>query len=106
VASIQKPLQTRGTEVLENFEWPQTVICLKIFEARCPRKGEAFAAERPYSQGEQRRMVGAYFLNETYYSRSRVFNPSELLLTPISSGAKGRADELHNEPCVRWKRAR
>ena len=61
-------------EVLENFQGRHRNL-LEIFEARAAEMEDAFAAHATFSD-EQRRLVGAYFLNEYSFEAAALFNPS------------------------------
>ena len=61
-------------DVLENFEGRHRNL-LTTFESRADEMEEAFAGHPPFSR-TQRRLVGAYFLNEYSFEASALFNPS------------------------------
>jgi predicted GH43/DUF377 family glycosyl hydrolase len=61
-------------DVLENFQGRHRNL-LKTFEARADEMEDALAAHGAFSQ-VQRRLVGAYFLNEYSFEASALFNPS------------------------------
>jgi predicted GH43/DUF377 family glycosyl hydrolase len=61
-------------DVLENFQGRHRNL-LETFEARAEEMEEAFAAHGAFSK-IQRRLVGAYFLNEYSFEASALFNPS------------------------------
>lgn len=62
------------TEVLENFQGRHRNL-LETFEARADEMEEAFLHHATFSK-TQRRLVGAYFLNEYSFEASALFNPS------------------------------
>ena len=61
-------------EVLENFQGRHRNL-LEIFEARADEMEDAFAAHATFTK-EQRRLVGAYFVNEYSFEAAALFNPS------------------------------
>jgi predicted GH43/DUF377 family glycosyl hydrolase len=61
-------------EVLENFQGRHRNL-LDIFEARAADMEEAFAAHATFTR-EQRRLVGAYFMQEYSFEAAALFNPS------------------------------
>ncbi|HEY6456990.1 MAG TPA: glycoside hydrolase family 130 protein [Steroidobacteraceae bacterium] len=61
-------------EVLENFQGRHRNL-LEIFEARADEMENAFAAHSTFTV-EQRRLIGAYFLNEYSFEAAALFNPS------------------------------
>jgi predicted GH43/DUF377 family glycosyl hydrolase len=71
-------------DVLENFEGRHKNL-LSIFEARATEMEEAFAPHAVLST-IQRRLIGAYFLNEYSFEASALFNPS-IVRHPDQSGA-------------------
>lgn len=71
-------------EVLENFEGRHKNL-LSIFDARASEMEEAFAPHAVLST-TQRRLIGAYFLNEYSFEASALFNPS-IVRHPDQSGA-------------------
>lgn len=72
------------TEVLENFEGRHRNL-LEVFEARTAEMEEALAPHAVLSK-TQRRLIGAYFLNEYSFEASALFNPS-IVRHPDQSGA-------------------
>lgn len=71
-------------EVLENFEGRHRNL-LDIFEARTAEMEEALAPHAALNK-TQRRLIGAYFLNEYSFEASALFNPS-IVRHPDQSGA-------------------
>ena len=71
-------------EVLENFEGRHRNL-LDIFEARAAEMEDAL---EPHAQlnKTQRRLIGAYFLNEYSFEASALFNPS-IVRHPDQTGA-------------------
>jgi predicted GH43/DUF377 family glycosyl hydrolase len=61
-------------EVLENFQGRHRNL-LDIFEARAADMEEAFVAHTTFTK-EQRRLVGAYFMQEYSFEAAALFNPS------------------------------
>ena len=70
-------------DVLENFEGRHRDL-LEICESRAAEMEEAFGPHAP--RQTQRRLVGAYFLNEYSFEASALFNPS-IVRHPDQSGA-------------------
>jgi predicted GH43/DUF377 family glycosyl hydrolase len=71
-------------EVLENFDGRHRNL-LDIFESRAAEMEDAFAPHAQLNQ-TQRRLVGAYFLNEYSFEASALFNPS-IVRHPDQTGA-------------------
>jgi predicted GH43/DUF377 family glycosyl hydrolase len=71
-------------EVLENFQGRHRNL-LETFEARADEMEEAFSAHINFTE-TQRRLVGAYFLNEYSFEASALFNPS-IVSHPDQTGA-------------------
>lgn len=71
-------------EVLENFDGRHRNL-LTIFEARAEEMEAAFAPHAKLNI-TQRRLIGAYFLNEYSFEASALFNPS-IVRNPDQSGA-------------------
>jgi predicted GH43/DUF377 family glycosyl hydrolase len=71
-------------DVLENFESRHRNL-LKIFEMRADEMEDAFEPHAELNK-TQRRLIGAYFLNEYSFEASALFNPS-IVLHPDQSGA-------------------
>src|SRR6201997_3849264 len=71
-------------EVLDSFQGRHRNL-LERFEARADEMEEAFAAHGVFSK-IQRRLIGAYFLNEYSFEASALFNPS-IVPHPDQSGA-------------------
>jgi predicted GH43/DUF377 family glycosyl hydrolase len=71
------------SDVLENFEGRHRNL-LDIFEARAAEMEEAFEPHSALNQ-TQRRLIGAYFLNEYSFEASALFNPS-IVRHPDQSG--------------------
>jgi predicted GH43/DUF377 family glycosyl hydrolase len=71
-------------EVLENFEGRHRNL-LDVFEARASEMEEALAPHAELNKA-QRRLIGAYFLNEYSFEASALFNPS-IVRHPDQSGA-------------------
>jgi predicted GH43/DUF377 family glycosyl hydrolase len=71
-------------DVLENFEGRHRNL-LDIFEARAAEMEDAFAPHAQLNQ-TQRRLIGAYFLNEYSFEASALFNPS-IVRHPDQTGA-------------------
>jgi predicted GH43/DUF377 family glycosyl hydrolase len=61
-------------EVLENFQGRHRNL-LAIFEARADEMEDAFAEHTTFTV-DQRRLIGAYFLNEYSFEAAALFNPS------------------------------
>src|SRR5437868_2944147 len=72
------------SDVLENFEGRHRNL-LEIFEARAKEMEEAFEPHAELNQ-TQRRLIGAYFLNEYSFEASALFNPS-IVRHPDQSGS-------------------
>jgi predicted GH43/DUF377 family glycosyl hydrolase len=72
------------SDVLENFEGRHRNL-LDIFESRAAEMEEAFAPHAELNK-VQRRLIGAYFLNEYSFEASALFNPS-IVRHPDQSGA-------------------
>src|SRR5947207_10067422 len=72
------------SDVLENFEGRHRNL-LDIFETRATEMEEALAPHAELSK-TQRRLIGAYFLNEYSFEASALFNPS-IVRHPDQSGA-------------------
>jgi hypothetical protein len=70
--------------VLENFQGRHRNL-LETFEARADEMEQALAAHGAFSS-VQRRLIGAYFLNEYSFEASALFNPS-IVPHPDQSGA-------------------
>jgi predicted GH43/DUF377 family glycosyl hydrolase len=70
-------------DVLENFEGRHRNL-LNIFEARADEMEEAFEPHAELNK-TQRRLIGAYFLNEYSFEASALFNPS-IVRHPDQSG--------------------
>lgn len=75
-------------EVLENFDGRHRNL-LTIFEARAEEMEAAFAPHAKLNI-TQRRLIGAYFLNEYSFEASALFNPS-IVRNPDQSGASDGA---------------
>ena len=71
-------------EVLENFDGRHRNL-LDIFEARAAEMEDAFAPHAQLNK-TQRRLIGAYFLNEYSFEASALFNPS-IVRHPDQTGA-------------------
>jgi predicted GH43/DUF377 family glycosyl hydrolase len=71
-------------EVLENFQGRHRNL-LETFEARADEMEDAFSAHVKFTK-TQRRLVGAYFLNEYSFEASALFNPS-IVSHPDQTGA-------------------
>ena len=71
-------------EVLENFQGRHRNL-LETFEARADEMEDAFSAHTNFTK-TQRRLVGAYFLNEYSFEASALFNPS-IVPHPDQTGA-------------------
>ena len=71
-------------EVLENFDGRHRNL-IEIFETRAAEMEEVFAPHAVLSQ-TQRRLIGAYFLNEYSFEASALFNPS-IVRHPDQTGA-------------------
>jgi predicted GH43/DUF377 family glycosyl hydrolase len=71
-------------EVLENFEGRHRNL-LDIFEARAAEMEQALEPHAELSK-TQRRLIGAYFLNEYSFEASALFNPS-IVRHPDQSGS-------------------
>ena len=71
-------------DVLENFEGRHRNL-LEIFETRAQEMEEAFEPHAELNQ-TQRRLIGAYFLNEYSFEASALFNPS-IVRHPDQSGS-------------------
>jgi predicted GH43/DUF377 family glycosyl hydrolase len=74
---------TQLDDVLENFEGRHRNL-LAIFEARAVEMEVALASHVTFTK-EQRRLVGAYFLNEYSFEAAALFNPS-IVAHPDQSG--------------------
>jgi predicted GH43/DUF377 family glycosyl hydrolase len=74
---------TQLDDVLENFEGRHRNL-LAIFEARAVEMEAALASHATFTK-EQRRLVGAYFLNEYSFEAAALFNPS-IVAHPDQSG--------------------
>jgi predicted GH43/DUF377 family glycosyl hydrolase len=72
------------SDVLENFEGRHRNL-LEVFENRADEMEEAFEAHAVLNQ-TQRRLIGAYFMNEYSFEASALFNPS-IVRHPDQSGA-------------------
>jgi predicted GH43/DUF377 family glycosyl hydrolase len=72
------------SEVLENFDGRHRNL-LDIFESRAAEMEDAFAPHAQLNQ-TQRRLIGAYFLNEYSFEASALFNPS-IVRHPDQTGA-------------------
>ncbi len=72
------------SDVLENFEGRHRNL-LNIFETRAEEMEEAFAPHAELDK-TQRRLIGAYFLNEYSFEASALFNPS-IVRHPDQSGS-------------------
>jgi len=72
------------SDVLENFEGRHRNL-LDIFESRAAEMEDALAPQAELSK-TQRRLIGAYFLNEYSFEASALFNPS-IVRHPDQSGA-------------------
>ncbi len=72
------------SDVLENFDGRHRNL-LDIFEARAEEMEEAFEPHIEFNKA-QRRLIGAYFLNEYSFEASALFNPS-IVRHPDQSGA-------------------
>lgn len=70
-------------DVLEHFEGRHRNL-LATFEARADEMEDAFSTHAEFSK-TQRRLVGAYFLNEYSFEASALFNPS-IVAHPDQSG--------------------
>jgi predicted GH43/DUF377 family glycosyl hydrolase len=71
-------------DVLENFEGRHRNL-LEIFETRAQEMEEAFEPHAELNE-TQRRLIGAYFLNEYSFEASALFNPS-IVRHPDQSGS-------------------
>jgi predicted GH43/DUF377 family glycosyl hydrolase len=71
-------------DVLDNFEGRHRNL-INIFEARAMEMEDAFAPHAVLSK-TQRRLIGAYFLNEYSFEASALFNPS-IVRHPDQTGA-------------------
>ncbi len=71
-------------DVLENFEGRHRNL-IDIFETRAAEMEPVFAPHAAWSQ-TQRRLIGAYFLNEYSFEASALFNPS-IVRHPDQAGA-------------------
>jgi len=71
-------------EVLENFEGRHRNL-IDIFEARAMEMEDALEPHAQLSK-TQRRLIGAYFLNEYSFEASALFNPS-IVRHPDQTGA-------------------
>ncbi|MEQ1770321.1 MAG: glycoside hydrolase family 130 protein [Devosia sp.] len=74
-------------DVLENFEGRHRNL-LATFESRADEMEEALAEHAPFSP-TQRRLIGAYFLNEYSFEASALFNPSIVTHPDQSLAPKG-----------------
>jgi predicted GH43/DUF377 family glycosyl hydrolase len=72
------------SEVLEHFDGRHRNL-IEIFETRASEMEEVFDPHAAPSQ-TQRRLIGAYFLNEYSFEASALFNPS-IVLHPDQTGA-------------------
>lgn len=72
------------SEVLENFAGRHRNL-IEIFESRAAEMEEALEPHAPLSK-TQRRLIGAYFLNEYSFEASALFNPS-IVRHPDQTGA-------------------
>ena len=72
------------SDVLDNFEGRHRNL-IDIFEARAADMEDALAPHADLNQ-TQRRLIGAYFLNEYSFEASALFNPS-IVRHPDQSGA-------------------
>ncbi len=72
------------SDVLDNFEGRHRNL-IDIFEARAADMEDALAPHAELNQ-TQRRLIGAYFLNEYSFEASALFNPS-IVRHPDQSGA-------------------
>jgi predicted GH43/DUF377 family glycosyl hydrolase len=72
-------------DVLENFEGRHRNL-LDIFDARAAEMETAFAPHAKLNE-TQRRLIGAYFLNEYSFEASALFNPS-IVRHPTQGGAR------------------
>jgi predicted GH43/DUF377 family glycosyl hydrolase len=72
------------SDVLENFQGRHRNL-LNIFETRAEEMEEAFAPHAELTK-TQRRLIGAYFLNEYSFEASALFNPS-IVRHPDQSGS-------------------
>jgi predicted GH43/DUF377 family glycosyl hydrolase len=70
-------------EVLENFIGRHRNL-LETFEARADEMEAAFTGHLPFTQ-DQRRLIGAYFMNEYSFEAAALFNPS-IVSHPDQSG--------------------
>jgi predicted GH43/DUF377 family glycosyl hydrolase len=74
-------------EVLENFQGRHRNL-LAIFEARADEMEDAFAEHTIFTV-DQRRLIGAYFLNEYSFEAAALFNPSIVAHTDQSGAPPG-----------------
>jgi predicted GH43/DUF377 family glycosyl hydrolase len=74
-------------EVLENFQGRHRNL-LAIFEARADEMEDAFAEHTNFTV-DQRRLIGAYFLNEYSFEAAALFNPSIVAHTDQSGAPPG-----------------
>jgi predicted GH43/DUF377 family glycosyl hydrolase len=74
-------------DVLENFEGRHRNL-LETFEARADVMEQALEAHDSFSN-DQRRLIGAYFLNEYSFEASALFNPSIVPHPDQSDAPKG-----------------
>ena len=81
---ILRPPSRQMAEVLENFEGRHRNL-IDIFETRAAEMEPVFAPHDVWSQ-TQRRLIGAYFLNEYSFEASALFNPS-IVRHPDQAGA-------------------
>ena len=72
------------SDVLENFQGRHRNL-LNIFETRAEEMEEAFSPHAELNK-TQRRLIGAYFLNEYSFEASALFNPS-IVRHPDQSGS-------------------
>ena len=72
-------------EVLENFQGRHRNL-LELFEASAPTKWRKPLRLMPSLQQDQRRLIGAYFLQEYSFEAAALFNPS-IVAHPDQSGA-------------------
>ncbi len=74
-------------EVLANFQARHRDL-LGIFEARADEMEDAFARHASFSK-DQRRLIGAYFLNEYSFESTALFNPSIVAHVDQSGAPEG-----------------
>jgi predicted GH43/DUF377 family glycosyl hydrolase len=75
------------SEVLDNFQGRHRNL-LELFEARSAEMEQAFAAHTAFS-ADQRRLLGAYFLQEYSFEAAALFNPSIVADPDQSSAPQG-----------------